>query len=75
MKCQVLFSGENKKNIINLSSAELDKRVVKVKILIKKKTDTFQLTKRRLSVICHIDQTNMSTVQDKQIKWLIVNIC
>ena len=31
MKCQILFSGENKKNIINLSSAELAKRVVKAK--------------------------------------------
>ena len=31
MKCQILFSGENKENIINLSSAELTKRVVKFK--------------------------------------------
>ena len=31
MKCQILFSGKNKKNIINLSSAENAKRVVKVK--------------------------------------------
>ena len=30
MKCQVLFSGKNKKIIINLLSAELAKRVVKV---------------------------------------------
>ena len=33
MKCQILFSGKkikNKKNIINLSSAELAQRVVKV---------------------------------------------
>ena len=30
MKCQILFSGEKKKNIINLSSAELAQRVVKV---------------------------------------------
>ena len=29
-KCQILFSGKNKKNITNLSSAELAKRVVKV---------------------------------------------
>ena len=28
MKCQILFSGKYKKNIINLSSAELAKRVV-----------------------------------------------
>ena len=31
MKCQVLFSGKNNKNITNLSSAELAKRVVKLK--------------------------------------------
>ena len=31
MKCQILFSGKNKKNIINLSSAENAQRVVKVK--------------------------------------------
>ena len=30
MKCQILFSEKNKKNIINLSSAELAKRVVMV---------------------------------------------
>ena len=30
MKCQILFSWENKKNITNLSSAELAQRVVKV---------------------------------------------
>ena len=32
MKCQILFSGKYKKNI-NLSSAELAQRVVKVKTL------------------------------------------
>ena len=31
MECQILFSGKNKKNIINLSSAENAQRVVKVK--------------------------------------------
>ena len=35
MKCQILFSGKNKKNIINLSSAENAQRVVKVKALSK----------------------------------------
>ena len=30
MKCQILFSGKNKENISNLSSAELAKKVVKV---------------------------------------------
>ena len=29
MKCQNLFSGKNKKNIINLPSAEFGQRVVK----------------------------------------------
>ena len=29
MKCQILFSGKNKKNIINLLAAELAKKVVK----------------------------------------------
>ena len=31
MKCQILFSGKNKKNIFNLSSAENTQRVVMVK--------------------------------------------
>ena len=31
MKCQIRFSGKNKKNITNLLSAELAKRVVMVK--------------------------------------------
>ena len=33
MKCQILFSGKSKKNITNLLSAELAKRVVKIKSL------------------------------------------
>ena len=32
MKCQILFSGKNKKNINNLLSAELAQGVVKVNI-------------------------------------------
>ena len=32
MKCQILFFRENKKNIINLSSAELANRMVKAKV-------------------------------------------
>ena len=35
MKCQILFSGKNKKNNIILSSAENAQRVVKVKVLFK----------------------------------------
>ena len=52
MKCQIQFSGKNKKNIINLSSAENAQRVVKVKkrylcsVSIKKDT----LEKHRLSI-------------------------
>ena len=33
MKCQTLFSGKNKKNIINLPSTENAHRVVKVNVL------------------------------------------
>ena len=31
MKCQILFSGENKENITNFLSAELAHRMIKVK--------------------------------------------
>ena len=34
MKCQILFSGKNKKNNIILSSAENAQRVVKVKVTV-----------------------------------------
>ena len=34
MKCQILFPEKNKKNIVNLLSAEYALRVVKVKMLI-----------------------------------------
>ena len=33
MKCQVLFSKKNKKNIVNMSSTELAQRVVKAPII------------------------------------------
>ena len=32
MNCQILFSGENKKNIISLSSDKFAQRIIKVKI-------------------------------------------
>ena len=35
MKCQSLFSGENKKNIVNLSSVELAQTMVKAKLPLK----------------------------------------
>ena len=43
MKCQILFSGKNKKNVTNLSSADLAQRVVKV--------NTFWSTEEIISVV------------------------
>ena len=43
MQCQILYSGKNKKNITNLSSAELAKRVVNVKVLSKLAVDDILL--------------------------------
>ena len=34
MKCQILFSGKNKKNFIDLSSAENAQRVLKIFLLV-----------------------------------------
>ena len=50
MKCQILFSGKNKKNIINLSSAENAQRVVKVNImvLIMQKYETFIFLRKNM---------------------------
>ena len=54
MICQNLFSWKNKKNIINLLSSEIAKRVVKVKLVtlsgIKKTTPT----KIALFSSCHL---------------------
>ena len=43
MKCQILFSGKNKKNNIILSSAENAQRVVKVKVSRMKYTDIYKV--------------------------------
>ena len=43
MKCQILFSGKNKKNNIILSSAENAQRVVKVKVSRMKYTDIYKI--------------------------------
>ena len=43
MKCQILFSRKNKKNIISLPSAKNAQRVVKVKIRRVNCISTFQL--------------------------------
>ena len=40
MKCHILFSGKNNKNIVNLSSAENAQRVVKVNgVLVAERTE------------------------------------
>ena len=42
MKCQILFSNKNKKNIIKLSSAELEcKESVMVKIFLQEQIDYY----------------------------------
>ena len=48
MKCQILFFWKNKKNIINLSSAENAQRVVKVKGGSSVRIDFASLLKRDL---------------------------
>ena len=59
MKCQILFSGKNKKNIINLSSAEFANWVINVKlyyinyILVNNHSKITTLTKRR-NLLKHI---------------------
>ena len=64
MKCQILFSGKNKKNIINLSSAENAQRVVKVKALSKVEADNILILfiyifseKIRLGISCELSAT------------------
>ena len=50
MKCQILFSGKNKKNIINLSSVENAQRVVKVKEELLNKEKPINYLKRKYPV-------------------------
>ena len=54
MKCQILFSGKNKKNIIILSSAENAQRVVKVNIGL--------LLKRKFVCLFYSSFTSLSTI-------------
>ena len=50
MKCQILFSGKNKKNIINLSSVEFVQKVIIVnKHSVHKNILTFTVSKLVLS--------------------------
>ena len=55
MKCQILFSGKNKKNIINLWSAENAQRAVKVKEIVAdtQHTDTRQTQNDHTSLSLH----------------------
>ena len=52
MKCRILFSGKNKKNIINLSSAELAQRGMKVKIRISKACFLLSVFWMKISLEC-----------------------
>ena len=52
MKCQILFSGKNKKNNIILSSAENAQRVVKVKVVYDLQSYNLQEVLPRISVYC-----------------------
>ena len=53
MKCQILFSGKNKKNIINLSSAENAQRVVKVKVPRKPASENVVCLCRLLNILAN----------------------
>ena len=48
MKCQIMFSGKNKKNNIILSSAENAQRVVKVNISLLSYRKNFVRTQKRV---------------------------
>ena len=64
MRCSILYSGKNKKKIILLSSAELARRVVKVKVLITIRADDIPILsiykfiseKIRLNISCELDR-------------------
>ena len=52
MKCQILFSGKNKKNNIILSSAENAQRVVKVKYRENKGLKPTSCTRAKCLIAC-----------------------
>ena len=50
MSCQIMFSGENKKKVFTLSSAQLAQRAVMVKVLITVAADsTFKYLSLKMS--------------------------
>ena len=63
MKCQILFSGKNKKNIINLSSAENAQRVVKVKEqFVSKLILAFYRQKKKIWIEASLEETEVRIV-------------
>ena len=65
MKCQILFSGKNKKSIIRLSSAEFTQRAVKVKI-----TNAKALLQVSLAIenILHVNKNKISKLNKNKIR-------
>ena len=61
MKCQILFSGKNKKNIINLSSAENAQRVVKVKAPRKPASENVVCLYRLLNMLANFSNLFLHT--------------
>ena len=60
MKCQILFSGKNKENIINMSSADFAERVVNVTKIIS--TMTRVLWNYAKPIKCHMVFYNLVRV-------------
>ena len=58
MKCRILFTGKNKENIINLSSAENAQRVVKAKCLKRAVFANFLFCIQRVPVYINSDHGN-----------------
>ena len=58
MKRQTLFSEKDMKNIISLSSADLDQRVVKIKIALQKKKKTKKKKKKNTFIHTCISESS-----------------
>ena len=62
MKCQILFSGKTKENIIYLSSAELVQSLVKVKVQVIQK-------KKNQNVFCYSSRVERKTIVTQTYFW------
>ena len=62
MNCQNLFSGKNKEYIINLSSAELAKSVIKVNFHGTDSKDTLTLVLLNRDILCLCKQCRSRSV-------------